>query len=47
MTPAYISKLDFVIQKINVGIQKMDGSAFTTYEIVIADFLLQDKLSSV
>lgn len=44
MTPAYAAKLSFVIQKTNVGNQKIDGSALTTYGIVISGFSLHDKL---
>lgn len=47
MTPAYASKLGFIIQKIDVGIQKIDGSALTTCRMVIASFSIQDKLGKV
>ena len=47
MIPAYALKLGLVIRKIDVGVQKIDGFALTTYGMVIAGFLLQDKLGRV
>lgn len=38
MTSIYEAKLGFIIQKINVGTQKIDGSTLKTYEIVIISF---------
>ena len=40
MNPVYALKLGLVIQKTDVGTQKIAGYAFTTYGIVIASFLL-------
>ena len=40
----FIRKLGFYVCKINVGAQKIDGSAFETFEMVIADFQVKDKI---
>lgn len=40
MILAYTLKLGFVIQKTDIGAQKIDNSTLTIYEMVIADFLL-------
>ena len=47
MTPAYALKLGLITRKIDVGVQKIDGSALTTDRMVIAGFSLQDKLGRV
>ena len=47
MTLAYIGKLDFIIYKTNIGIQKIDGSTLETYIIVTAGFLVQDRLEKI
>lgn len=47
MTPAYALKLNFITQKIDVGVQKIDGSAFIIYGIVIVAFSFQDKLGRI
>ena len=38
MNSALTWKLGFFIQKTNVGAQKIDGSAFKTFKMVIANF---------
>lgn len=38
MTPAYIKKLGFQIQKTNIGVEKIDESILETYKMVIAGF---------
>ena len=43
MNPNYARKLGLKIRRINVGVQKIDGSALETLGIVIADFQLEDK----
>ena len=43
MSPAYAEKLGLKIQKINLGAQKIDGSALETFKMVIADFQMEDK----
>ena len=43
MSPASTRKLGLHIQKTNVGVQKIDGSALETFGMVIADFQLEDK----
>lgn len=47
MILAYIAKLDLVIQKTDIGIQKIDSSILETYKMVIAGFLVQDRLEKV
>ena len=38
MSPVYVKKLGFHIQKTNVGAQKIDGSILETFGMVITDF---------
>ena len=38
MLPAYAKKLELQIWKTNVGIQKIDRSTLSTFEMVIAGF---------
>lgn len=40
-------KLGLVIRKIEVDTKKIDGSSLETYRIVIASFLIQNKLEMV
>ena len=44
MSPAYIKKLGLKARKTNVGAQKIDGSALKTFEMVIANFQVKDKV---
>lgn len=44
MSLAYTAKLGLKVYKINIEIQKIDGSIFTFFEIVLADFQVEDKL---
>lgn len=41
---AYAENLSLWIPEINVGIKKIDGSSLHSFEIVIANFQVQDKL---
>ena len=43
ISSAFIRKLGLHIQKANVGAQKINGSTFETFEMIIADFQLEDK----
>ena len=43
MSPAFAWKLGFHIQKTNIGAQKIDGSTFETFRMVITDFQVEDK----
>ena len=43
MNPAFVQKLGLHIQKTNVGAQKIDGSTLETFEMVIANFQVEDK----
>lgn len=38
MTVVYALKLGFQIYRTNVGVQKIDGSTFETFKIVLANF---------
>ena len=43
MSPTYSKRLGLKTRKTNVGAQKIDGSALETFEMVIADFQVEDK----
>ena len=45
INPDFAWKLDFKVWKTNIGAQKIDSSALETFEIVIADFQMKDKVS--
>ena len=47
MHPAYAIKLGLYARKIDVGVQKIDGSHLDTFGIVIADCSVKDKLKRV
>lgn len=47
MTQMYASKLGLKIWSIDVGAQKIDGSIFETFGIVLASFQVKDKLRRV
>lgn len=38
MTPAYVLKLGFKLYQTNVEAQKIDGTTFETFEMVLASF---------
>ena len=38
MTPAYAAKLGLKVQKTNIEAQKINGSTFEIFEMVLADF---------
>lgn len=44
MHPNYAKKLGFPIQKTDVGAQKVDELSLQTFEMIIADFQVLDKL---
>lgn len=44
ITPDFATKLGLTTRKTNVGAQKIDGLVLKTYSMIIAKFLLQDKL---
>ena len=44
MKPDFAQKLGLYIRKTNVGPQKIDGSTLETFEIVIANFQVEDKV---
>ena len=43
MSLAYAKRLGFKTWKTSVGVQKIDGSALEIFEMVIADFQVEDK----
>ena len=45
MSPNYTKKLGFKIQNINVRANKIDSSTLKSFEIVIANFQIKDKVS--
>ena len=47
MHPTYATKLGLRTRKINVGVEKINGSHLDTIGIVIADCLVKDKLGRV
>ena len=47
MHSTYATKLGLRARKIDVGAQKIDGSHLDTFEMVIADCFVKDKLKRV
>ena len=47
MHPAFVERLGFVVQAINVGVQKIDGTTFETYKMVVAAFSVTDQANKV
>lgn len=43
ITLVYIEKLGLWVHKTDIDTQKIDGTTLVTYEIVIANFSIQDK----
>ena len=43
MNPDFARKLGLKVWKTNIGAQKIDGSALKTFEMIIADFQIEDK----
>ncbi len=43
MSQAFTFQLRLKIWKINVGIQKIDGTTLETYEIIVSSFSVSDK----
>ena len=44
LSPPYVKRLGLKARKTNIGVQKIDGFALETFEIVIADFQVEDKV---
>ena len=44
MTSRYISKLGLKVRSTNVEVQKIDGSIFEMFEIVLASFQIKNTL---
>lgn len=47
MTRSFATKLRLKVQLIDIGAQKIDGSIFETFSIVLASFQVEDKLGMV
>lgn len=47
MIPAYASKLDLKIYHTNVSAQKIDGSTFEMFKMILASFKVKNKLKKV
>lgn len=47
MTPIYASKLGLKVYSINIEAQKIDGSTFKIFGMVLASFQVEDKLERV
>ena len=45
--PAFAERLGFVIQTTNISTQKIDGTTFETYGMVVAAFLMTDQISRI
>lgn len=45
MILAHMAKLGLKNQSINIGAQKMDGFIFETFEMVLANFQVDNKFS--
>lgn len=45
MTSACISKLGFLVYYTNIGAQKIDGSTFKIFKIVLASFQINDNFT--
>ena len=44
MTPAYTAKRGLKVRKTDIGAQKIDGSIFDTFEMVLTNFQVENKL---
>lgn len=44
MNPNFAQKLGFYIRKINIGAQNIDGFIFKIFEMIIADFHVENKI---
>ena len=47
MHPAFAERLGLVVRTTNVGAQKIDGTTFETYEMVVAAFSMTDQANRV
>ena len=47
INPAYASRLDLRVHHINIRAQKIDGSTFETFGMVLASFQVEDKLGRI
>ena len=47
MTSAYALRLGLWVHRTDIGAQKIDGSIFEIFEIVLASFQVEDKLGKI
>ena len=47
MNPAYASRLGLQVYRTDIGAQKIDGSTFKTFGMVLASFQVEDKLGRI
>ena len=47
MIPTYVSRLCFRVHRTDIRAQKIDGSTFKTFGIVLASFQVEDKLEKI
>ena len=47
MHPAYVEKLGFVVQIINISAKKINGTIFEIYEMMVTAFLVTDQADKV
>ena len=47
MYPIFIEKLDLIIQSINIIAQKIDGTTFKIYKMIVAVFLIINQVNRV
>ena len=47
MHPAFAKKLGLVVQTTNIGAQKIDGTIFETYKMVVAAFSVTDQADRI
>lgn len=45
--PTYTARLGLIIRKTDIGAQKINSLPLVTYEMVLVDFLVQDKFEKV
>ena len=47
MTPTFAAMLSLKVRKTDIGAQKIDGFTLETFEMILADFPMKDKLGRV
>ena len=47
MTPTFVAKLGFIIQKTDVDAQNINNPSLVIYGMILAGFLIQNKLGKI